>query len=47
MAETCFYCTEEIEERQLHYVPFVSLNKERDEALCDECYREWLHGIKG
>jgi hypothetical protein len=47
MPEKCFYCTTDIEERQLHYVSFVSSNKERDESLCDECYQEWLHGLKG
>ncbi|WP_202171387.1 hypothetical protein [Bacillus sp. USDA818B3_A] len=47
MEEICFYCTDEIEERQLHYVPFVSSNEEREETLCHECYQEWLQGIKG
>jgi hypothetical protein len=47
MPEKCFYCTSDIEEKQLHYVSFVSSNKERDESLCDECYKEWLHGLKG
>ncbi|WP_223591701.1 hypothetical protein [Neobacillus bataviensis] len=47
MSEKCFYCTEEIQEKQLHYVSFFSENTERDEALCDECYQEWLHGLKG
>lgn len=47
MPEKCFYCTNDIEERQLHYVSFISSNKERDESLCDECYQEWLQGVKG
>jgi len=47
MPENCFYCTSEIEKDNLHYAPFISSNKERDEALCDECYQEWLQGIKG
>lgn len=47
MLEKCFYCTTEIEERQLHYVSFVSSNQERNESLCDECYKEWLEGLKG
>jgi hypothetical protein len=47
MLEKCFYCTTEIEKRQLHYVSFVSSNQERNESLCDECYKEWLEGLKG
>ncbi|MEH7304635.1 hypothetical protein [Neobacillus drentensis] len=47
MPEKCFYCANEIEERQLHYVSFISSNQERDELLCAECYQEWLEGLKG
>jgi hypothetical protein len=47
MPETCFYCTNEFEEKHLHQVSFVSATQERHETLCDECYEEWLHGIKG
>lgn len=47
MPEKCFYCTDEIEERKIHYVSFFTSNTEKDEPLCDECYREWLHGVKG
>ncbi|WP_462411205.1 hypothetical protein [Neobacillus sp. Marseille-QA0830] len=47
MNEICFYCSNDIEEKQLHTVSFFSSNQERQESLCDECYQEWLHGIKG
>jgi hypothetical protein len=47
MQEKCFYCINEIEEKQRHHVTFLSSNTERDEILCDECYHEWLQGVKG
>ncbi|NRD76264.1 hypothetical protein HPT25_02035 [Bacillus sp. BRMEA1] len=47
MSKKCFYCMNEMEEREIHYVSFVSSDQERDELLCDECYQEWLHGLKG
>lgn len=47
MVEKCFYCVNEVEEKQRHYVTFLSSNQEREEPLCDECYHEWLHGLKG
>jgi len=47
MPETCFYCINEIEEKQLHHVTFLTSNREKDETLCDECYQEWLQGMKG
>ncbi|WP_195891949.1 hypothetical protein [Neobacillus dielmonensis] len=47
MSEKCFYCSNDIEENQLHLVSFITSNEERNESLCDECYQEWLHGIKG
>ncbi|MED3625389.1 hypothetical protein [Neobacillus thermocopriae] len=47
MPENCFYCSEELNEKERHYVSFFSENTERDEPLCKECYQEWLHGIKG
>ncbi|MEH7108750.1 MULTISPECIES: hypothetical protein [Bacillaceae] len=47
MIETCFYCSDEIEDTKFHHVSFISANQERDETLCEECYKEWLHGIKG
>ncbi|GHI01551.1 hypothetical protein [Neobacillus kokaensis] len=46
MSDKCFYCANDLEERQMHYVSFVASNQERDETLCTECYQEWLHGIK-
>lgn len=47
MPTKCFYCTYEKEEHELHYVPFIAGNVEKEEILCDECYQEWLQGIKG
>jgi len=47
MPERCFYCSDELEERNVHYVSFVSDTEERDEILCHDCYHEWLHGMKG
>jgi hypothetical protein len=46
MNETCFYCQCECDD-QVHYVSFYVSNEEREEALCPECYKEWLNGIKG
>ncbi|MET3698506.1 hypothetical protein SAMN05877753_109146 [Bacillus oleivorans] len=46
MAEQCFYCTKEVDDNQLHFVTFLSSMSEREETLCDECYQEWLQGIK-
>lgn len=45
MADTCFYCTDEAE--KLHQVSFMTGQDEREEHLCEECYKEWLQGIKG
>ena len=47
MGEKCFYCTDELEDRQQHFVAFITSNGEREEALCSDCYQEWLQGIKG
>ncbi|MDF2040027.1 hypothetical protein LIT38_11060 [Bacillus sp. CMF12] len=47
MRETCFYCTEEITDKQMHLISFDMADTEREEILCKECYSEWLHGIKG
>jgi hypothetical protein len=47
MGEKCFYCTDELDESQRHFVTFVSSNQERDETLCPDCYQEWLQGLKG
>lgn len=46
MGEKCFYCSREADDYQFHYVTFQASNTEREEQLCDECYQEWLHGIK-
>lgn len=47
MTQTCFYCTNEMDKNEVHNVTFHVTNMERDERLCDECYQEWLQGIKG
>lgn len=47
MGEKCFYCECECEESKMHYVSFYTSNEEREEVLCPECYKEWLHGMKG
>lgn len=44
---SCFYCSNETNEKEVHYVSFHVSNTDREEALCDECYQEWLQGIKG
>ena len=43
----CFYCEYDIEDQPSHYVSFTSIEAEREEVLCQECYHEWLQGIKG
>lgn len=43
----CFYCDLEVDVNELHMVSFNIMDDERDEVLCDECYREWLEGQKG
>jgi hypothetical protein len=47
MTQKCFYCTDDTEENEIHLVTFHVTNVDRDEILCDECYQEWLQGIKG
>ncbi|MEH6946125.1 hypothetical protein [Peribacillus asahii] len=47
MSEKCFYCTNDIQENGIHHVTFHVTDEHRDETLCDECYQEWLQGIKG
>ena len=47
MSEKCFYCTNYMEENEIHLVAFQVTQMEREEILCDECYQEWLQGIKG
>lgn len=46
MENTCFYCDDAIEERNIHYISFFHEYREREETLCDVCYSEWLEGIK-
>lgn len=47
MSQKCFYCTNDTEENERHLVTFQVTQMEREETLCDECYKEWLQGIKG
>lgn len=47
MTQTCFYCTNETEEKEMHFITFDVTNTTKEEILCNECYQEWLHGIKG
>ena len=47
MSQTCFYCTDEMEDKESHFVTFHVSNMEQEEVLCHECYQEWLQGIKG
>jgi hypothetical protein len=47
VSHTCFYCSNDIEENEIHLVTFEVTNNEREESLCHECYQEWLQGIKG
>lgn len=44
---TCFYCQDIINEQNIHYVSIFNNSQEREEALCDICYSEWLEGTKG
>lgn len=43
----CFYCDHDVEVNEAHKVTFDILDDERDEILCEECYKEWLEGMKG
>lgn len=47
MNQKCFYCTNDTEENEIHFVTFQMSDKERVETLCNGCYQEWLQGIKG
>ena len=47
MSQKCFYCSNDKEENEIHHVIFQVTNMDRDEPLCNECYQEWLQGIKG
>ncbi|MGZ9815680.1 hypothetical protein ACXM0N_07090 [Peribacillus simplex] len=33
--------------KKIHVVTFQVTDTDRNEMLCDECYQEWLQGIKG
>jgi hypothetical protein len=45
MEENCFYCGEEINDRFSHGL-FIHQNEHVDKTLCQDCYKEWLEGIK-
>jgi hypothetical protein len=47
MFQKCFYCSNDTEENNIHFVTFQVTNTDKEEVLCDECYQEWLQGIKG
>lgn len=47
MNEKCFYCDYDVADNQIHVVSFVKSGVEQEESLCNECYQEWLQGIKG
>ncbi|WP_394238966.1 hypothetical protein [Niallia oryzisoli] len=47
MSQQCFYCANDTEKDVIHHVTFHVSNSEREELLCEECYQEWLQGIKG
>ncbi|WP_199880792.1 hypothetical protein [Bacillus massiliglaciei] len=43
----CFYCSTATDDKKFHQVSFHLSEDIREEILCDECYQEWLQGIKG
>ncbi|WP_170971559.1 hypothetical protein [Peribacillus simplex] len=47
MTHQCFYCSDVTEDKKIHVVTFQVTDTDRNEMLCDECYQEWLQGIKG
>ncbi|MBO8157055.1 MAG: hypothetical protein H0Z32_11395 [Bacillaceae bacterium] len=48
MAENCFYCGNDLHQQDMvHFVSFFRENNEQEHPLCDECYSEWLEGMKG
>jgi uncharacterized protein with PIN domain len=47
MTNRCFYCGEEMKEKEQHEVAFFQEQTEHIKMLCSHCYREWLEGIKG
>lgn len=42
----CFYCGEKIEPGHVHITHLYESEHPKDEPLCDDCYSEWLEGIK-
>ncbi|WP_202595415.1 hypothetical protein [Halalkalibacter okhensis] len=45
MEDHCFYCHDEVNERFSHGL-FIHQNEHVDKALCQDCYKEWLEGMK-
>lgn len=45
MHEQCFYCEEEL--ASIYSAMFILQNEHIEKELCEECYKEWLQGIKG
>ena len=43
---SCYYCGQKIEEGHVHMTHLYEAEHPQDEPLCDECYGEWLEGIK-
>jgi transposase-like protein len=44
MDEQCFYCQNKKEIG--HYGVFVQQNEQVEKPLCQDCYKDWLEGIK-
>ncbi|WP_017727622.1 hypothetical protein [Halalkalibacterium ligniniphilum] len=42
----CFYCSERIEEKNQFVASFFLQQEHVDKPLCEECYKEWLEGMK-
>jgi len=47
MNKTCFYCNDEVEERNEFPISILKDFREEEKTLCHVCYNEWLEGIKG
>ncbi|WP_442598245.1 hypothetical protein [Neobacillus sp. D3-1R] len=45
MDEQCFYCHAPLEETNF-YGAFIYQNEHLEKPLCQECYKDWLEGIK-
>lgn len=45
MDEQCFYCHMAIESKYYQGI-FVIENEQVEKSLCEDCYQEWLEGIK-